>query len=339
MLLMNSLYLNRVTSLEIGENVMIESDLLKTMVNWQVCKKMNNLKRFHIYKNDIGEEGVKEILEMSQLTDVSIISNGITRDEMKLMGKLKHLTRIDLSWNPIGDEGLKSLSEMKELLTSLHVSHCKIGDLGCEIIGQMYQLTELDISSNSGWNSKVSSIGVKSISQLKKLTKLNISRNNINGEGIKSISEMKQLISLNVFNCSISKEFTKFLVSEKLTELDIGNNIYLDDSFLEMKQLRILKMEGLLVKIPEKIRQLKELTELDVSSCRSNDRDFVYDIKELRNLKKLFLRRNASIQDKGVILLSQHLEHLTELDIRDCGISYEVEKSLKHKKNLTKLVL
>lgn len=189
-----------------------------------------DIKRINLADNDVGDEGMKALIELETLEDLDV-SNGldgydlyrnhITANGAKALASSK-LKQLKISCNSIGDEGVIFLAKNKTItvleaeacdisakeaaeffrinntLRKLNLSANVITDEGVRAVNLNHSLEELDLS-----NCSITSSGAASIAQCPSLKKLNLGGNKIQGPGGKALAGNVTIESLNVSDCEL----------------------------------------------------------------------------------------------------------------------------------------
>ncbi len=102
--------------------------------------------------SNIGNEGVKELTKLTNLTSLTLVGNNISDEGAKELTKLINLTYLDLSENNIGDEGAKELVKLTNLtylaLSGNNISY-KVAE---ELVDKLVNLTEFNLLDNDANN-------------------------------------------------------------------------------------------------------------------------------------------------------------------------------------------
>ena len=117
----------------------------------------------------ITNEGLKELVKLTNLNRLSLINSNITDADLKEVAKLKNLSHLFFdNCIKITDAGLKEVAKMKNLtVLALNVHEfsepIKITDEGLKEVAKLENLTDLLLR-----NTLITDIGLKEIAKLKK---------------------------------------------------------------------------------------------------------------------------------------------------------------------------
>ncbi|EFC45555.1 predicted protein [Naegleria gruberi] len=234
---------------------------------------------------------------------------GEVGDEMEaLVDYLPNLKSLDVGLvQEICYENVEYISELQNL-TTFSIRYSNIGRKHLQIIGEMSQLTDLNISGNP-INSllpirpltRITSLsaadcsflgddGIYPIVNFKGLQKLNLSSNGITWEGCMFISEkFPNLSHLSLNETRICDGAIKRLSKMKqLTYLDVGNN-----AKITMEGIKLIS------------NNLTNLTHLNISSNNVTDEGLMMAC-DLPKLQELFVGHNQ-ITDSGINEFSEKI--------------------------------
>lgn len=175
------------------------------------------------------------------------------------------------------------------------------------IAGNIEEVLELDLSDRK-WN-----VFPESLAQLKYLKKLNLSKNDIPGIPA-AIGELERLEELYMEGCGLKTIDDAIGKLKKLRVLDLGANHYLSsfpDTFGELSELQVLKVDYIRAPLPESLSRLEKLEEISMYSCYRDVNDpapFPEVLTGLKNLKRLDFRENKITEMPESILKIQPLE-------------------------------
>ncbi|EFC48259.1 predicted protein [Naegleria gruberi] len=296
-----------------------ESQFLNRIIGFKVGKYAAS--EFVLFESSNLEQLWETIGSMSQLTKLDVGKTGLHTFPISILPNLENLTELNLTFLEIFDQGAKIISQRLKFITKLSVDYCGIGIEGVQAIGNMKQLTFLNISENEMRNEEIELIGTldqlkylsirnitrennsvddyldfNSLKNLKLLTYLNIGENRISDEiGLQFLREMKQLTHLNVANMEIGSIGAK-IISEMthLVKLNIGRND--------------IGRTGI-----DYIGEMKQLTSLNVQNCNLMECKFLCGMKQLQYLN---ISENT-IRNEGVDLICKELSQLKFLNISE----------------------
>jgi len=117
-------------------------------------------------------------------------------DAAAIAENLKQITSLDLSHNKIGDAGARAIAENLKQITSLSLWNNKIGDAGARAIAEnLKQITSLDL-----WNNQIGDAGARAIAEnLTQITSLSLWNNQIGDKAVAAIGQhLTGLVTLDL---------------------------------------------------------------------------------------------------------------------------------------------
>ncbi len=222
----------------------------------------------------------------------SITDNGLMH-----VKKLTRLHTLDLSdCSQITGEGLANLVNMAQLQT-LNLGNCvEMTDDGLKHLARLKQLRHLDLNHCV----KITDAGLAHLKELTELQSLNLaSCPLITGQGMEYLKDLPQLMELDISG----RGNTAY---QGLASLKVLNNL---------KSLN-LSRTGLKNEDMTHMKEMKELSNLDISGCTSIGDEGIQSLKDLHAIWRLDLSGCMFITDKGLAYLLE-LPKLKQLYMQD----------------------
>jgi Leucine-rich repeat (LRR) protein len=206
----------------------------------EALKNNKHIKKVNLGANNIGDEGIVDILSLTTLEEIDLSENNITQVGAEILSKIQS-KKLIINNNPIGDMGIQHLSANKRIL-DLHAAGCDITATGAQdILKKNNTLKKLDLSENL-----LSDEGVATISFNDSLEEFVASRTGIGEIGATYISKNKALQMLDLSDNHVGNRGATVLISHpSLKVLNLGKNEISDagiEAFLYNNQL-----EGLIL--------------------------------------------------------------------------------------------
>jgi Leucine-rich repeat (LRR) protein len=143
----------------------------------------------NVASHQMSEAGVKHLAELTNLTDLSVSPNGVTKFGDASLKHLKGLTKLEalnVNSNQITDAGLAEMAELKSL-RSVNFAFTHVTGTGFKNL-TLDELRSLDLH-----NSPISDAGVKEITRFKKLRVLSLRETKITDAGMMELTALKDL--------------------------------------------------------------------------------------------------------------------------------------------------
>lgn len=296
--------------------------------------------------------------------DKELSAERLTSELLPQLSQLSTLRQLDIVGHRIGAEGVLAITSHLQHLTSLGLVRCAIDAESAVAIGQMPNLTALNVSHN-----RLHVKGAVAIARsLKQLHSLKIGANTIHPDGAAAIAEnlnqlqclvidsndvgptgadaisqhLPQLIELDIRHNRIGRKGARAIATrlQRLRTLDIGYNhigpdgaVAIATSLPELAVLNIaannIGRRGARVIA----RRLQHLTSLDIQANRVGAAG-ARAIGRLRHLKELNIAAN-DIGDSGVRAVVEALPELSQLNVAANGITEDGALSLQSLSKLT----
>ncbi|MFN3148911.1 hypothetical protein [Bremerella sp.] len=105
---------------------------------------LQNLERLDLKgAKEISAEGLKSIVSLDKITNVSLRGADVSDDMLGVIGQMKQLEMLDISGAKVTDKGLAHIASLKDLVV-LHISNCKnLTDEALKSVGQLKKLQYL----------------------------------------------------------------------------------------------------------------------------------------------------------------------------------------------------
>lgn len=107
-------------------------------------------------------------------------------------------------------EQLKKLLQVKEQVYWLDVSNCGLNNEDIKVLGQMTNLTKLNLQKNN-----IDDSGIAYLQSLKKLEYLNVYQNPLSDKSIQAIQQLPALKKINLWQTQVTEEGVASLTSAK----------------------------------------------------------------------------------------------------------------------------
>jgi len=250
---------------------------------------LTELTSLDLRANQLGDEGVRALVELAQLTVLDLGGNQITDDGARALAELGRLTSLALSTNRIGDDGARALAELRQL-TSLDLSANHVGPRGAGALAALTRLTRLDLGANQIRSSglvargtpifplqlntnEIGDEGASALAALTQLTSLDLSANAIGDAGARALGHLAGLVALDLSTNRIGDDGARALGQlGKLTSLDLSDNAIGDDgacALAALTRLTVLDLSDNAIG-DAGARALTRLTGLSSLSLRGN---------------------------------------------------------------------
>jgi hypothetical protein len=243
-----------------------------------------------------------------------------TLTELKALFRWPHLKKVDFTSLEVLDDHLKTLSQFASIKEVVLTGCLGITGIAISDISKMTCLSKLQLSRCQNIIN-ADFIFLKSIFTLEELELEKI--NDLSDEALRAISQITSLKKLDLTSClNITDDGISYLESlSKLTHLKVANcSKITDKGFLSVARLSNLEFlnASMLSKITDKgffaLKMLKGLTYLDIAGAirlSLVEPGFSWAFK---NLKELDLSCCITIDDTGLIALSNNLDlHILRL--------------------------
>ena len=267
--------------------------------------------------SQITDAGIKYLKGMRNLKELSLIDTRISDDGLRILQSQSHpkLESLALEGTRVTDKGLYYVGRMttlrslgvnekttdaglKNLLPLTHLEHLAIGDnsqltdVGMGFIGQLSQLTTLEIGSD-----RVTDAGLANLGRLKRLFNLRLRCKQMSDPGMMALKDIKHLGSLYVDSDRITGAgFAALAGHGGMNALFVRGGGVADEG---MKHLRGIDFIGELTLPSDKITDagLAELEgmaigKLDIGGSRIADAGLEH-LQHVYGLHSLNLLRNA----------------------------------------------
>lgn len=219
----------------------INSDWMMAFIRYM--KDMKHLQTLDVANNQIGNDGIKELPELSKLHALDISDNKLTAPGAAHIGRMPNLQSLNISSNVISNEGIVSLCNLGNLHT-LDISRCWFDNAGTKFISRLKNLHTLNMNYVTLLEDSLADIATlpnlqnlyvchtslgpahaRHIGTIKTLLTLDISSNNINAEGMSHIGNLDNLRSLEASVNSIRDRGAAYLWQlHQLQNLNINFN-------------------------------------------------------------------------------------------------------------------
>jgi serine/threonine protein kinase len=156
----------------------------------QILENLPLVEELTLRRVKISDKGLKVVSSLPKLRKLCLTSlSGITDTGLAYLRPLTQLEGLDLSLNAdISDKGLSNLPKSLEILS---LKGDPISTVGCTKIGELTQLTTLDLS-----NTMVDDTDLKHLEKLPKLKFLGLAGTSISDKGMKSLIKINSLEQL-----------------------------------------------------------------------------------------------------------------------------------------------
>lgn len=270
----------------------------------------HNITSLDLYKNNIGDAGVKALMRNANLTDLNLNENNIGDAGAQALAYNTTITSLKLHNNNISDVGAQALAH-NTTLASLALGGNKITDIGAQALMGNTTLTILDLSYNY-----IRNINAEALANNASLTVLNLNYNTINNVGAQALAHNATLTKLYLIDNNIG---------------DVGAQEFAHNTSLVSLNLRDNKVSD---KGAQGLAQNTKLTSLNLHGNNISD----IGAKSLaQNTSLTLLNLNSNnIGDKGAKSLARNLV-LTSLGWNDNKIGKVGEKALSKNSNLQRL--
>ncbi|ORX50375.1 hypothetical protein BCR36DRAFT_370403 [Piromyces finnis] len=287
-------------------DTVIELEDLRKITN-RTTEELFSLQKLNLYCKNL-DRLPKRIFSLENLNELWLGRNNLNNINDKI-GDLKNLKRLSVADNnlsqlPIGIKNLKNLTHLYLYKNKLRELPPEIGELENlihldvesnkliklpEELKKLTKLENLDIENNQF------SEFPKIIFELKNLIKLNLSNNKFFfiPRELENLVHLKQLNLRNNYLRSFPYSILKFT---NLEELDLSNNLFKDipSEIRYLNKLKNLNLANVRIdEIVPEFRYLKDLKTLNLSNC--NIKILPNCLKELQNLEEIYLVNNDAI--------------------------------------------
>jgi hypothetical protein len=268
--------------------------------------------------------------ESGEVTAISVTDGStLTADDVALFASLPKLTSLKiLNCREFNDEMAASLTELDDL-TALAITNSGITDAAVELLAQAFpNLRELDLSSNTNLTGRA----MRPISSLENLEQLTLLQNRFNDLHCRRLSSLSQLRALDLRGNMEVGDMTLKVVGKlpKLSGFKHRSTIVSDggiEGLAQSPSLRAILMQDFAVSSScgEQLRQLENLTSLEIFRCQGFGDDGVMalagmpvldrlTLATMPKLRRLYLHELTSVGDEGLASLADATE-LAVLDI------------------------
>lgn len=162
---------------------------------------LNSLERLMLYRTNISDRCVAEMLERSlpsKLNHVDLRGTPIARRTLEMLAKLPNVQSLDIGTTLIRSEDIALLSEFKHLMY-LELRGSLITDAELEVLCGINTLSFLLISRAS-----VTDAGMLHIASLRMLWALELDGTNVTSNSLQPISKVRSLRSLDLSKTQVS---------------------------------------------------------------------------------------------------------------------------------------
>ena len=143
----------------------------------------SRLESLELWNTKVGDAGIKDLMQMKNLTSLHLGHTLITDDGLKLLLSKPALRSLSLSNTGITDEGLTYVGQLTRLET-LWLEGTKITDTGLEQLTNLQELTQLDLTATL-----VTSEGVLQLKVLRSLRMLILKNTGISKTDIAALQK------------------------------------------------------------------------------------------------------------------------------------------------------
>lgn len=176
---------------------------MSNIITAKGCKELATLKdssliALHLSGNTIGNEGLKHLAKLDQLTLLDVKDTGIDETGLLTIRGLNNLISLDVSGNDLGVFGLSILTTSHPNLRILSIQNCKLYDDQVKALTELSHLIILNMSDNH-----LTDEAAKDLTKLQSLCFLDISRNHFSTDGIGIIHDM----NFSNIDAAIEKQF------------------------------------------------------------------------------------------------------------------------------------
>ena len=247
--------------------------------------------------------------ESGEVTAISVTDGStLTADDVALFASLPKLTSLKiLNCREFNDEMAASLTELDDL-TALAITNSGITDAAVELLAQAFpNLRELDLSSNTNLTGRA----MRPISSLENLEQLTLLQNRFNDLHCRRLSSLSQLRALDLRGNMEVGDMTLKVVGKlpKLSGFKHRSTIVSDggiEGLAQSPSLRAILMQDFAVSSScgEQLRQLENLTSLEIFRCQGFGDDGVMALAGMPVLDRLTLRDLPEVGDAAMPTLA-----------------------------------
>lgn len=308
--------------------------------------KMANLEELTLYGEQINDDGLVCLANLTKLSFLSLRSGNFTDAGLAHVKKCPSLRILDLMHLPITGAGLQHLSGHPRL-ENLRLFNTEVTDRGLVYLKSIHSLKKLNVGKRNQ-KDQVTDAGMIHLAQINSLEHLELPHRDITDKGLIHIAKLKNLKFLWV-GCGSSSQLNNVALKhisklQSLESLQIGGAGISDDGMKELAKLTNLKQlhfpyadsitnDGL-----SHLKELKNLERLDLGHCKNITISGLSHLNTLKNLSRLQIDFGL-IQDGSGLDISG-LTKLEELWLRVDAPIYDKDLAcMENLKNLRRLTM
>lgn len=178
-----------------------------------------SIRLLNLRKNNVTAHGAHILAQCQQLTRLIISDNQLMDEGVRLISQLSNLKLLDISANKVTHRGAKAFVKHPQL-RELYIDSNNLGDTGAILLAQNRDLQVLDLGAN-----KIGPVGTKAFKD-SPLLSFNLRSNDIGAEGVISLAHNPFLKRLCIANNKIDdpRVLQILAANSSLRELDISHN-------------------------------------------------------------------------------------------------------------------
>jgi Leucine-rich repeat (LRR) protein len=158
------------------------------------------IQRLTFIGESLTDKGLGCLLEIQNLSSLSLIAVPITDEEVRTISQLFQLEKLAIEATNITDSGASWLRTLKRL-RYLNLSNTQVSGKGLEGFSGLTELEELDLG-----DTPLTDEGLLHISKIPRLKKLRLSATRITDRGLQHLCELSMLERLDIFDTAVTRE-------------------------------------------------------------------------------------------------------------------------------------
>ncbi|HDV5785707.1 TPA: hypothetical protein RJD83_002685 [Legionella pneumophila] len=268
--------------------------------------------------NDLRDEGVKAISQISRIEYLSLRNNKIGTDGAIALGTMPSLTYLNIEYNDVDDRGAAALAQISSL-SNLSLEYNPIGSEGIAALATLKELFSLSI----GGNSRLEPGSLESLTHIQSLLILTLVYKSLASDNIDVLANTS-VVNLELINTQAADEVaSKLSANPRLQDVAFYNTDLTD------------KGVAAIVMMPS-LEYLRISTDEHHANYLS-DEAVITIARQNSNLHQVTLGGNP-IGEKGAEALSQN-QSFSDLTLRNNGLTDEAACILAKNTTLRQLEL